>query len=816
MYAASSHYSRGLRAVGELQALAEGLQRDREEVDALSRSRASLTREIEAAHAALSDTRASVELETRSIEALKARAVTAREETDKWEAEAHKAKSLADEENTRLRTVRAVAGEQVKMLQQELNQIQISLRASRRATGEQEQLRRDLEEEMARRKADGESMQLALARELDDASRKLTSIKTEIRGLRLEADKMSISKRQGEEEYSAMEERKMGLLDLIATLEEKSVKKTEAFERLSAEQEKKIKTLRDALASMMSERDILQSSVDDFKKQLADLEAVSVSKRRAIDDEISQAQQQALASIRASRSAVVACEQKKVEAERIDAECRAAERRLDELQRGVRDAEMKQDRLQESIRLLASDKERSENQLEALRKEEDALRLNIKASDEIRRRLVSLAEEEASLKLSESKLKSSLSAVCKQIESAQHELEEMRGASERERRLSLELRSQRAALEAEGARAEREVAFLREQMTALEQQEADVRLRISRSVDELSRVQKDLVGLQRKNAEASRMDDEMRRKERAAEASMGSLQAELETTVARLTTERAHIEQARNERERVLTEVRAAQDELLLCKQEAASVLAAMEKTRGEKQSLEAQKTDLIKEMHEMRETNRAEASRSESMSRSYEELERRLRAVREDVQRAEANYAKARELSAAEEERVRQQQRAVADAAAELHAIEGLLQQNSKELHESRVRSLAELGQLSRAKQSMNNHMLLLAEAQNRPFASPSASAAQSASAPSPALEAMRPAHVIRFTPADSDRDESDAASSLDPAEAARVGGPRGASPSSGSEVEVGAEIGAALESEMRRLHRKTEEILARSRPPL
>jgi hypothetical protein len=756
-----------------------------------------------------------MELEARSIEALKARAVTAREEADKWEAEAHKAKSLADEENMRLRTVRAVAGEQVKMLQQELNQIQINLRASRRATGEQEQLRRDLEEEMARRKADGESMQLALARELDEASRKLTSIKTEIRSLRLEADKMSISKRQGEEEYSALEERKLGLLDLIASLEDKSAKKGEAFDRLSAEQEKKIKTLRDTLAVMMSERDILQISVDDIKKQHADLEAVSVSKRRAIDDEIAQAQQQALASIRASRSAVVACEQKKVEAERIDAECRATERRLEELLRGVRDAEIKQDRLQESIRLLTSDKERSENQLDALRKEEDVLRQNLKTSDEIRRRLVSLAEEEASLKLSESKLKSSLSALCKQMENAQHELEEIRSASERERRLGLELRSQRAALEAEGARAEREVAFLREQMAALEQQEVDVRLRISRSVDELSRVQKDLVGLQRKTAEASRADDEMKRKERAAEASIGTLQAEVENAVARLATERAQIEHARSERERVLTEVRAAQDELLVCKQEAASLQAALEKARGEKHSLEAQKTDLIKEMHEMRELNRAEASRSESMSRSYEELERRLWAVREDVQRAEANYAKARELSAAEEERVRLQQRAVADAAAELHAIEGLLQQNSKELHESRVRSLAELGQLSRAKQSMSNHMLLLAEAQNRPFSSSSISGAQSTPSPHPPLEPVRSAHTIRFISGESDQDESDGASSFDPAEALTKGGGHGASPTAASEAEV--EIGAALESEMRRLHRKTEEILSRSsRPPM
>lgn len=89
-----------------------------------------------------------------------------------------------------------------------------------------------------------------------------------------------------------MEERKLAVADSLNSLEEQGKRRTDLIERQIAETEKKLKALRESVSTQHSEQVLALHVLDDLKAQCADLERIADSRRRAIEDEVSQAQQQ--------------------------------------------------------------------------------------------------------------------------------------------------------------------------------------------------------------------------------------------------------------------------------------------------------------------------------------------------------------------------------------------------------------------------------------------------------------------------------------------------------------------------------------------
>lgn len=108
---------------------------------------------------------------------MRGRLSAARDEIEKSELRAYECKAEIDSEEKRLRETKAIANDQLKMLQQEVSRLHSDIKASRRAVEDSEKIRRNLDDEILRRRAESDGQQSTICRDLDEALRKTTTLR---------------------------------------------------------------------------------------------------------------------------------------------------------------------------------------------------------------------------------------------------------------------------------------------------------------------------------------------------------------------------------------------------------------------------------------------------------------------------------------------------------------------------------------------------------------------------------------------------------------------------------------------------------------
>lgn len=103
--------------------------------------------------------------------------MSARDETEKSELRAQEAKLESENEEKRLRETKLIANDQLKLLQQEVVRLHSDIKNSRRAIEDSEKIRRNLDEEILKRRSDADGQQAVISRELDDAMRKTSALR---------------------------------------------------------------------------------------------------------------------------------------------------------------------------------------------------------------------------------------------------------------------------------------------------------------------------------------------------------------------------------------------------------------------------------------------------------------------------------------------------------------------------------------------------------------------------------------------------------------------------------------------------------------
>jgi chromosome segregation ATPase len=512
----------------------------------------------------------------------------------------------------------------------------------------------------------------------------------------------------------------------VLALEEQARRRQAGQERQTAEAERRLRLLKEGAAALSAESVLAEAALDALRLQLLEGERAEDVRQRGAEEEAALAQQQAVLSIRASRSAVSGAELKRAELENLGLECRRAERRLEDLKRGSRELEASAEAVRESVKLLEAERARSRVSLAAsLRDEQEmkaqlqALKLSVdsdsRGCEDARRRLLLLSEEEAALQDGEARLKASLAGIRKSIEESQVEIEDLRVTSERERRLLSELRGRKSLSEAEAGRAGGDASFAREQLAALERQQEEAGAGLSSLRAEAVQLQRELASSQRRTAEALGIEDQLRRLEKEAGQKNEKLATERDGVAARLSVERAQLECVRSERDRCSAELLSAQEALAAVAHEAASFGAGMESMKASYASLDGARTGLLQEMSQLRETARLEVSNIDRVNDIYAGAEKRLSEVRESLLASERSYEKAREQTAEEERRTGEQRAALRRAADEVRQTERQLAGAAEALHADRAHALAELGRLGAAKTVLQDSVIHLSDAQRR-----------------------------------------------------------------------------------------------------
>lgn len=186
--------------------LAQRLQDEREKI-ALAETRHNLAnRELDISRISLKEALAMSEIEQSNLHSTRSRLIELKEEI----AELEKQKLICQESNLkeedRLRSTKHMATDQLRLLQIDLNKLASDFKVKQRQVEDLEKHRRTIDEEIEIRKRDSDLQLSATSRELDDESRKLNNVKSEIRVNKLEVEQLLGKRRQVEAELTRLQD----------------------------------------------------------------------------------------------------------------------------------------------------------------------------------------------------------------------------------------------------------------------------------------------------------------------------------------------------------------------------------------------------------------------------------------------------------------------------------------------------------------------------------------------------------------------------------------------------------------------------------
>lgn len=719
-------YREAQRTILDLEHLAKQLKEGQEKILAQESNYHSLCTDIESARKDFTSINSMTQLENQNILSVRSRLTEMREECEKYESRVAMLKSKTTEEENKLRSAKNIAGDQIRILQNDLLHLQNAIKTSQGTISELERGRVRFEEEMEIRRRELEQQNNSIAREINEAERKNAHLASDLRNVKQEHDILQQKKKQLAAEvdrhsFAQKEEHQR----LITSIEE-SRRRFDDLEKNIIEHEKKYRSVREKTNAVETEQTLLRISVEELKRQQTDLDRSLDLRRRAADEELSAVQQQAQVSLRSVRQTASQIEQKKSDNEIIIAEIRTNERRLEELRRSMRESESEVENTKETNKnlLLEIDKIRKDVAVEKREEEDTRSRIQLlkvsiesdtRASEDLRRKISILTDEENSLKEGEMRLKSALMQQKKQLEECQKEVEECRSLSERERRLYLEIRNKKTQLEAEQARNEEELKFAKELLVEEDRRKNEIFLTTQQAREEASRLQVEMIALQRKHAESQRIEADIKRREKEAANLHMKMRSEVDSMGYLVSAEKQNIEKIRIEKESLVKDVKHYKEELRNLQSEINSSKIEVESMKAQSMQVEAMKQELMLEVNRLRESSKMESERAERFTDAYKDLELRLRDVRSELSRTEENYARAKERAESEERKAEEKFRAVHNASLDLSKVEATMAEVQMSINLERSKAIEEIGKLSFAKHAAQNQIFQLTDARQR-----------------------------------------------------------------------------------------------------
>lgn len=702
------------------------MQMSRDEISKYDTEHTLIKREIELTRTNLQESLAMNEMEQKNVMYMRKKLEELKEEQRLVQNDLMLTKDELLKEDGKLRATKSLATDQLRLLQIDLNKIQNEFKSKQRAIDDLEKYRKAIEDETEIKRRDAETHLATLMREVDEETRKLSDVKSELRVGRLEVEQLVSKRRTLSTELARVGDALAIETNKLEAEEADAKRRLELLDRQLSDGEKNSRAIREKVSTFENEQILLRHSVDDLRRQQAELQRAAEMRRRAADEELNQSQLQAQLASRAARQATAQAEQKKAELEALEAELRTTARRYEEIKRQVREQEVILDTHRDAIKSIDQDRERVRKDSISIRKEEEELRYqsqllratidnDTRALEDLRRRMTTLQDDEVNLKENEQKLKVSVASLRKAIEDSRTELDENRLASERERRALADLRTKKMMIESDLNRTEEECKFVHEQTSAESMKKNEVQSALIHAREEINRTQKELFLMQKKVADAKRLEEDLLHREEELKIQQEKLRVETEGWNTTLSNEKINVEKLREENRELMASLRSNAEELRAVQQELMSNKAELDGIKQHFNHFENLKLSLTKDLNRIRDSYRLEIKKMENLQDNYNSVEKQLKMLKSELEKMEQLYAKTRSLTIDEEERVNEQKRLLKATTYELSKLENEIASANKQMYEERQRALVEISQLGYAKQTAQQQLFLSSEAQKR-----------------------------------------------------------------------------------------------------
>jgi chromosome segregation ATPase len=202
----SQHRSKSEQALNELEFLTQRLQEGRENITRAETEHNLLRRELELTRHAHQEELAMSEVEQHNLQVVRSRLVELKHEVSETEQHLLVCKESALKEEDKLRKTKALATDQLRLLQMDLNNIQSDFKVKQRQIEDLERHRRAVDEEIEVRRRDSELQLSATSRELEEETRKLNNHKNDGRVCRRELEQLVNKRRQLEGELTRLQD----------------------------------------------------------------------------------------------------------------------------------------------------------------------------------------------------------------------------------------------------------------------------------------------------------------------------------------------------------------------------------------------------------------------------------------------------------------------------------------------------------------------------------------------------------------------------------------------------------------------------------
>ena len=193
------------------------------------------------------------EMEHHNLHTVRSRLVELKHEVSETEKHILLCKESSLKEEDRLRTTKAMAKDQLRLLQMDLNKIQSDFKVKQRMIEDLEKHRRSIDEEIEIKRRDSDLHLSATSRELEEESRKLNNAKCEVRVHRLEVEQLVSKRRQIDGEILRLQETFTAESSKCAAEEQEAKRRLLQYEKQLQAAEKQMREAKSKLAAFEGE-----------------------------------------------------------------------------------------------------------------------------------------------------------------------------------------------------------------------------------------------------------------------------------------------------------------------------------------------------------------------------------------------------------------------------------------------------------------------------------------------------------------------------------------------------------------------------------
>ena len=157
--------------MNELEALTKKLQGVRDATEQAESEHSLMNREIDHSKHTLQESLALNELEQKNLTITRGRINDLKFEVSSLEDQVNKSREAVSKEEHKLRTTKSAVSDQLRLLQADLNKVQLDYKTQQKATLDLERHRRSVEEESELRKRDIENELSSMRNQMEDGER---------------------------------------------------------------------------------------------------------------------------------------------------------------------------------------------------------------------------------------------------------------------------------------------------------------------------------------------------------------------------------------------------------------------------------------------------------------------------------------------------------------------------------------------------------------------------------------------------------------------------------------------------------------------